>query len=94
MDKLITGVIIVAVVAFFYWLYTTGGDMGMSPAEPAATASQPAASDAASTGAWIAVVGMGEGVQIAGHYDSYAECYQAIGARHDLSVTTYSCTRH
>lgn len=78
MDKLITGIIIVAVVGFFYWLYSTGGDTG--------------APQVAETGAWVGVVGMGEDAHVAGHYSSYAECYQDVGSKVDVNVTPYSCT--
>ena len=81
MDKLITGLIVVVVVAFFYWLYTTGGSMEM-----------PLVTETAPKGSWIATVGMGEEAHVAGHYDSYAECFKDVGARVDVNTTPYSCT--
>ena len=85
MDKLITGIIIVAVVVFFYWLYSTGGDMGAP--QVSETVAEPA-----SEGSWVGVVGMGEDAHVAGHYSSYAECYQDVGSKVDVNVTPYSCT--
>lgn len=78
MDKLITGIIIAAVVVFFYWLYQTGGEEA-----PAVSASE---------GSWVAVVGVGEEAHVAGHYDSYTECYQAVAGKVDVNVTPYSCS--
>ena len=80
MDKLITGIIIAAVVVFFYWLYSTGGD-----------AEAPMVSETAEA-PWVGVVGMGEDAHVAGHYNSYEECYQDVGSKVDVNVTPYSCT--
>ncbi len=91
MDKLITGIIIVVVVGFFYWLYTTGGDTGMSM-EPDSMEEAAVETPAASMGPWVAVVGMGEAAHVAGHYGSYSECYQDVGSKVDINVTPYSCT--
>lgn len=82
MDKLITGIIIVAVVVFFYWLYSTGGDTGAPQISETAGESGP----------WVGVVGMGEDAHVAGHYGSYAECYQDVGSKVDVNTTPYSCT--
>ena len=88
MDKLITGIIIVAVVAFFYWLYATGGDAEAPMVSETAEESTAETSE----GPWVAIVGMGEEAHVAGHYNSYAECYQAVGTKVDVNVTAYSCT--
>lgn len=84
MDKLITGIIIAAVVVFFYWLYQTGGEEAPAVSETAA--------ESASEGSWVAVVGVGEEAHVAGHYNSYTECYQAVAGKVDVSVTPYSCS--
>lgn len=89
MDKLITGIIIAAVVVFFYWLYQTGGDEAPAVSE---TAAGEMAAEATSEGPWVAVVGVGEEAHVAGHYNSYTECYQAVAGKVDVSVTPYSCT--
>lgn len=85
MDKLITGIIIAAVVVFFYWLHQTqhGGEM---------PATSETAAESASEGSWVAVVGVGEEAHVAGHYNSYTECYQAVAGKVDVGVTPYSCT--
>ena len=88
MDKLITGIIIVAVVGFFYWLYSTGGD---AEAPVASEAMEESAAEMAE-GPWVAIVGVGEEAHVAGHYNSYAECYQDVGSKVDVNVTPYSCT--
>lgn len=88
MDKLITGIIIAAVVVFFYWLYQTGGDEAPAVSE---TATGEMAAEAME-GSWVAVVGVGEEAHVAGHYNSYTECYQAVAGKVDVSVTPYSCT--
>lgn len=85
MDKLITGIIIVAVVVFFYWLYSTGGDAEAPQVSETAV-------ESASEGSWVATVGMGEDAHVAGHYNSYAECYEGVAAKVDVNVTPYSCT--
>ncbi len=87
MDKLITGIIIVAVVGFLYWLYQGGSD-GMSVGSEMAAETAGVASE----GPWVAVVGTGEEAHVAGHYNSYTECYQAVAGKVDVSVTPYSCT--
>ena len=93
MDKLITGIIIVAVVAFFYWLYSTGGDAeAPMESETMEESAMEMAAEPASEGPWVAIVGMGEEAHVAGHYSSYAECYQDVGAKVDVNVTPYSCT--
>lgn len=89
MDKLITGIIIAAVVVFFYWLYQTGGDEAPTVSE---TATEEMAAESAAEGPWVAVVGVGEEAHVAGHYNSYAECYQAVAGKVDVNVTPYSCT--
>lgn len=89
MDKLITGIIIAAVVVFFYWLYQTGGDEAPAVSE---TATEEMAAESASEGSWVAVVGVGEEAHVAGHYNSYTECYQAVAGKVDVNVTPYSCT--
>ncbi len=88
MDKLITGIIIAAVVVFFYWLYQTGGDEAPAVSE---TATEEMAAEP-TEGSWVAVVGVGEEAHVAGHYNSYTECYQAVAGKVDVSVTPYSCT--
>lgn len=88
MDKLITGIIIAAVVVFLYWLYQTGGDEAPAVSE---TATEEMAAEA-TEGSWVAVVGVGEEAHVAGHYNSYTECYQAVAGKVDVSVTPYSCT--
>lgn len=93
MDKLITGIIIVAVVGFFYWLYSTGGDAGAPQvSETAEESAAEMAAEPASEGSWVAIVGVGEDAHVAGHYNSYAECYQDVGSKVDVNVTPYSCT--
>ena len=95
MDKLITGIIIVAVVAFFYWLYSTGGEMGQEPVSEQISeidVSEFVESEAALQGPWVAIVGTGEEAHVAGHYNSYAECYQDVGTKVDVNETPYSCT--
>ena len=92
MDKLITGIIIVAVVAFFYWLYETGGEMGQEQVSEQMDVSESAESEAAPQGPWVAIVGTGEEAHVAGHYNSYAECYQDVGTKVDVNETPYSCT--
>lgn len=89
MDKLITGIIIAAVVVFFYWLYQTSGDEAPAVSE---TATEEMAAEPAAEGPWVAVVGVGEEAHVAGHYNSYTECYQAVAGKVDVSVTPYSCT--
>lgn len=89
MDKLITGIIIAAVVVFFYWLYQTGGDEAPAVSE---TATEEMAAEPAAEGSWVAVVGVGEEARVAGHYNSYTECYQAVAGKVDVNVTPYSCT--
>ena len=89
MDKVITGIIIVAVVAFFYWLYETGGEVEQAQvSEPM----EETAAEPTSEGSWVAIVGTGEEAHVAGHYNSYAECYQDVGTKVDVNVTPYSCT--
>jgi len=88
-DKLITGIIIAAVVVFFYWLYQTGGEEAPAVSE---TATEEMAAESASEGPWVAVVGVGEEAHVAGHYNSYTECYQAVAGKVDVNVTPYSCT--
>lgn len=88
MDKLITGIIIAAVVVFFYWLYQTGGDEAPAVSE---TATEEMAAEPTER-SWVAVVGVGEEAHVAGHYNSYTECYQAVAGKVDVSVTPYSCT--
>lgn len=92
MDKLITGIIIAAVVVFFYWLYQTGGDEAPAVSETATEETAAESAEAAAEGPWVAVVGLGEEAHVAGHYNSYAECYQAVATKVDVSVTPYSCT--
>ena len=89
MDKLITGIIIAAVVVFFYWLYQTGGEEAPAVSE---TATEEMATESASEGSWVAVVGVGEEAHVAGHYNSYTECYQAVAGKVDVNVTPYSCS--
>ncbi len=89
MDKLITGIIIAAVVVFFYWLYQTGGEEAPAVSE---TATEEMVAESASEGPWVAVVGVGEEAHVAGHYNSYTECYQAVAGKVDVNVTPYSCT--
>ena len=62
MDKLITGIIIAAVVVFFYWLYQTGGDEAPAVSE---TATEEMAAESAAEGPWVAVVGVGEEAHVA-----------------------------
>ena len=93
MDKLITGIIIVAVVVFFYWLYSTGGDAeAPQVAETTEESATEMATETAPEGPWVAIVGIGEDAHVAGHYNSYAECYQDVGTKVDVNVTPYSCT--
>ena len=92
MDKLITGIIIVAVVVFFYWLYQMGDEEAPAVSETAAEEMAADSAEAASGGPWVAVVGAGEEAHVAGHYNSYAECYQAVAGKVDVNVTPYSCT--
>ena len=108
MDKLITGIIIVAVVAFFYWLYmmdsgeepmqgTDGAkiEMGSTPMDldmDNDSMDLDTLGDEMTGGPWVAVVGMGESAHVAGHFKSYMECYQGVGAKVDVNMTPYSCT--
>ncbi len=82
MDKVITGVIIVLVVGFFYWLSQQDDAMPDT-----------ATGESADGGAWEAMVGMGDDKHSAGHYASYDDCVAAVREKVDVVTTPYSCSQ-